>query len=119
MSLLLLFNQGVPRSAELTHAISSADWTGIAQRLADDPVAVATILDEIAKLDELIAKANLSNADRRQAGSAIDALTLLSHAPQPEWRAIVVLLNGPTIIALCNVLTIAGMVVAIIDHILG
>lgn len=119
MSLLLLFNQTVPSADELSQAVNSADWTGITARLANDPVALASILSEVAKLDQMLAAANLSNSDRMQAGSAIDALKLLARAPQPEWRAIVVLLSGPTVTALCNVITVAGVVGAIIKLILG
>ena len=120
MSLLLLFNQNVQASEDQMRAVNSADWTGIAARLADDPLALASILSEIAKLDQMIVEANLSNSDRVQAGAAIDAIKLLAHAPKPEWQTIVTLLNGPTINALCNVITIAGVVVgAIIKLILG
>ena len=115
----MLFNQNVPSADELSQAVNSADWTGITERLANDQVALALILGEVAKLDRMLAAANLSNADQMQAGPAIDALKLLAHAPQPEWRAIVALLSGPTVSALCNAVTIASVVGAIIKLILN
>ena len=119
MSLLLLFNQNVPQADQLVSAINSADWTGIEQRLAANPEAVASLAAQIKQLDELLAGANLTNAQSVQAAAAVDALKSLVHAPQPEWKAIAVILAGPTITALCNIKEIAEAVGTIIGLIVG
>ena len=119
MSLLLLFNQNVPQADHLVNAINSADWTGIEERLAANPETVASIAAQIYLLDELLAGANLTNAQRVQAAAAVDALKSLVHAPQPEWKAIAVILAGPTITALCNIKEIAEAVGTIIGLIVG
>ena len=119
MSLLLLFNQNIPQADKLVNAINSADWTDIEPRLAASPEAVASIAAQIEKLDELLAGANLTNAQRVQAAAAVDALKSLVHAPQPEWKAIAVILAGPTITALCNIKEIAEVVSKIVGLIVG
>lgn len=119
MSLLLLFNQNVPQADQLVSAIDSADWTGIEQRLGANPKALASIAERVKQLDELLAAANLTNAQRVQAAAAVDALKSLVHAPQPEWKAIVVILAGPTITAICNIKEIAEAVGTIIRLIVG
>ena len=119
MSLLLLFNQNVPQADQLVNAINSADWTGIEQRLSVNPEALASITAHIEQLDDLLERANLTNAQRVQAGAAVDALKSLIHAPQPEWKAIAVILAGPTITALCNIKEIAEVVGTIIRLIVG
>ena len=119
MSLLLLFNQNVPQADQLVKAIHSADWTGIEPRLAANPERIAAIIAQIEQLDDLLAGANLTNAQRVQAGAAVDALKLLAHAPQPEWKAIAVILAGPTITALCNIKEIAEAVGTLIRLIVG
>ena len=119
MSLLLLFNQNVPQAEELTTAIEGADWTAIGLRLASDPQAVASITGEIGKLEELLAQANLTNAERVQAGASINALKSLIFTPTPEWRAITVILSGSAITALCNLKEIAEIVGLIIRLVLG
>ena len=119
MSLLLLFNQNVPQADQLVKAVNSADWTGLEPRLAANPERIASITAQIEQLDELLACANLTNAQRVQAGAAVDALKSLVHAPQPEWKAIAVILAGPTITALCNIKEIAEAVGAIIHLIVG
>lgn len=119
MSLLLLFDQNVPQANHLVSAINSADWTGIEKRLAANPEAVASIAAQIKLLDELLAGANLTNAQRVQAAAAVDALKSLVHAPKPEWKAIAVILAGPTITALCNIKEIAEAVGTVIRLIVG
>ena len=119
MSLLLLFNQNVPRADQLVKAINSADWTGIEPRLAASPERIASIASLIEQLDEVLEGANLTNAQRVQAGAAVDALKSLVHAPQPEWKAIAVILAGPTITALCNIKEIAESVGSVIQLIVG
>lgn len=98
---------------------AEADWTGIEKRLAEDPAAIASIADKVEQLDRLLAGANLTNAERVQAGAAVDALKSLVRAPQPEWKAIAVILAGPTVTALCNFKEIAEVIGAIIGLFVG
>lgn len=90
--------------------IDSADWTGIAQRLESDPALVQQISKHISEIDQLIEKSGLTNAERQKAKAITESLKLLVASPEPEWKAIALLLTSPTLIAVLNVSAIVQIV---------
>lgn len=99
--------------------LDSYDWTGIERRLAADPLLIAEIGCKIQELDGLVDVAGLTNFERARAKAITTALLSLVESPQPEWRAVVELLNSPVIAAVCNGATLAGLVFGVVRLILG
>jgi len=99
--------------------LDSYNWTGIERRLAADPVLIAEIGSKLQELDRLVDATGLSNSDKARAKAITTALLSLVESPQPEWRAIVGLLNSPVITAVCNAATLAGIAIGIVRLIVG
>jgi urease accessory protein UreF len=100
-------------------SLDSYDWTGIGTRLEESPEVVATIRDKIAELDRLIEATRLTNSEKDRAKSITAALISLVSSPQPEWRAIVELLNSPIITAVCNATAVAMLAIGTVRLIVG
>jgi len=94
--------------------VSSVDWTGIEARLATSPVIVEKISVKISEIDELIEATGLTNFERQKAKAITSALRSLVASPEPEWKAIVQLLNSPNLTAVLNVATIVQLTLALI-----
>lgn len=99
--------------------LDSYDWTGIERRLAADPALIAEIGGKLQELDRLVDATGLSNSEKARAKAITTALLSLVESPQPEWRAIVELLNSPVIAAVCNAATVAGIAIGIVTLIIG
>ena len=100
-------------------SLDSYDWTGIETRLAADPQAIAEIASRLRDLDRLVEGTGLTNSEKARAKAITTSLLLLVESPQPEWRAIVELLNSPAITAVCNASALAGLAIAVVRLIVG
>lgn len=114
-----IFDPAVFDTGDPPVAIASVNWTGVEERLAADPATVRQIADHLRELDELVAKAGLTNSETAKAKAITGALKSLIESPEPEWKAIVELLNSPIISALCTALNLAGAAYAVIRLIVG
>jgi len=99
--------------------LDSYDWTGIETRLAADPEAVAGIARRLRELDRLVEDTGLTNSEKARAKAITTALLSLVESPQPEWRAIVELLNSPVITAVCNAAALASLAIGVVRLIVG
>jgi hypothetical protein len=96
--------------------LDSARWTGIEQRLARDPARIKDIRTKIREIDGLLSDAGLSNREMAKARAISEALIKLAESPEPEWKAIVDLLQSPALGAALNVV---GLIQLIVGFILG
>lgn len=94
--------------------ISSARWTGIQSRLRSRPEVVELIRVRITEIDNLISEAGLSNYDQQKAKAITEALRALISSPEPEWEAVVRLLNAPVLTAALNVAQIIQLTMILI-----
>lgn len=99
--------------------LDSYKWTGIENRLAADPAVTAQIRSKLQELDRLVDATELTNSEKARAKAITTALLSLGESPQPEWRAIVELLNSPVITAVCNAAALTGLAVGVIRLIVG
>ncbi|MEV4933664.1 hypothetical protein [Sphingobium sp. LSP13-1-1.1] len=88
------------------NVFNSSAWTGIEQRLASDPAIVDAIRQKIVEIDSLIEKTGLTNFERDRAKAITEALRSLINSPEPEWRAVVMLLTSPSLTAIINLTTV-------------
>ena len=96
--------------------IDSATWTGIAERVARSPRIVSDISICISEIDNLIGDLVLSNLERARLKAITTSLQTLVESPEPEWKAIVALLQSPTLNA---VLGLAGIIQLTLKLIFG
>ncbi len=89
--------------ASTSVTIDSADWTGIAQRLESDPAVVQQISKHISEIDRLVERSGLTNTECQKAKAITESLRLLVASPEPEWKAIALLLTSPALTAVLNV----------------
>jgi hypothetical protein len=99
-----------PIEAAVAISISSADWTGIEERLQTDRMIVRQIEAHIGEIDKLVEQTGLTNTERQKAKAITEALKLLIASPEPEWKAIATLLTSPSLTAVLNVATIVQLV---------
>jgi hypothetical protein len=90
--------------------IDSADWTGISERLETSPAIIEQIAKHISEIDQLVEKSGLTNTERQKAKAITDSLRLLVASPEPEWKAIAVLLTSQPLTAILNVAAIVQIV---------
>jgi hypothetical protein len=91
-------------------AIDSSSWTGIETRLSTDPKTVAAIVDKIAELDRLVENTGLTNHEKARAKAITQALGNLVESPEPEWKAIVGLLQSPALAASLNLAALVQLI---------
>lgn len=77
-----------PSVEDTVERFRSADWTGIEERLAANPAAVAKVSDLIGKLNNELASVGLTNAELARAMALTGALSELVKSPDPEWEII-------------------------------
>ena len=92
----------------------SSAWTGIEKRLDSHPRIVDEIRLKMKEIDRLVEAAGLTNEERQKAKAISEALVSLVESPQPEWRAIVNLLNTKPLTALLNLSSIVQLALKLI-----
>ena len=90
--------------------IQSSAWTGIETRLARDPVRVEQIKMKVRELDAILADAGLSNHEMAKARAITEALVKLVESPEPEWKAIILLLQSPALGAALNLASLVQLI---------
>ena len=119
MSLLLLFNQ-VPKldleSSKIVKRLreqvssNSINWTGIEERGNSDPEILEKTRGAIYEIKILIERTQLTNVEKARAIAIANALQALIESPEPEWKAILLLLSSP---ALNNVMAMANILLLV------
>ena len=119
MSLLLLFNQ-VPKldleSSKIVKRLreqvssNSINWTGIEERGNSDPEILEKTRGAIYEIKILIERTKLTNVEKARAIAIANALQALIESPEPEWKAILLLLSSP---ALNNVMAMANILLLV------
>ncbi|WP_126494772.1 hypothetical protein [Sphingosinicella microcystinivorans] len=95
-------------------AVESSRWTGIENRLQTRPDLVDIITSKIHEIDDIIEKTGLTNAEKDKAKRITASLILLVESPEPEWKAIVELLNSKNLTAMLNIYQIVQVICSII-----
>ena len=115
MSLLLLFSQvskldlkSSERVERLREQVSSnsMNWTGVEERGKSDPEILEKTRGAIYEIKILIERTKLTNVEKARAVAIANALQALIESPEPEWKAILLLLSSP---ALNNVMAMANI----------
>lgn len=94
---------------EVLQSYKSSTWTGIEERITASPEILAKVTANIREIDVLVDQSGLTNAERARAKAITQSLAILVESPEPEWRAIVALLNSPFLTGLLNVAAIAQL----------
>ena len=95
---------------DYSNSISTANWSGISEKLQAKPEVISQIIAHIYEIDALVEKAELTNAESQKAKAITESLRLLVASPEPEWKAIATLLTSPTLTAILNVAAVIQIV---------
>jgi hypothetical protein len=96
--------------------INSSTWTGISERAARSPQIIAAVTKHVSEIDKLVESLDLNNVERARLKAITNSLQTLVESPEPEWKAIVALLQSPTLSA---ILGLAGIVQLTLKVIFG
>lgn len=100
--------------ADHPEAFDSRSWTGIEKRLQSDPDLLEAIRLKLREVDALVDEAGLTNVERQKAKAISEALIKLVESPEPEWKAIVELLNSKPLTAILNVTVVIQLALKLI-----
>ena len=101
-------------TAHLPLALSSEAWTGIEIRTQRDPAIVETLRQKVHEIEAVSLKLSLTNSERQKISAITEALVKLIESPEPEWKAIVALLQSPKLSAILSLAQLAQFALKIL-----